>query len=979
MPELDRRDFLKVVGLSAGAAASAACQEPVEKVIPYLVQPEEIVPGLPTYYASTCRECPNACATTVKTREGRPIKVDGNPDDPVTRGALCVRGQASLHRTFDPLRFRGPMRRKGEALEPVTWEQGLHLLLDQLRSAGRKVAFLGGAETGTLDALIDAFLASLGSSQRIQFELYAHEALRSADQIVFGSDALPRFDLEAADLVVAFGTDFAETWLNPVQNARGYAEARRDGKGFSVFVGPRLGMSGANTDLWIAPVPGTEIFVALGLAHEVGGNGDPRLRDLLAPFSAERVAERTGVGAGRIRELASRIRDAKAPLALPPGNELQGTNATSFVAAVQILNWVSGAVGSTVVFGPNHNVGRISRFRDVKELAGQMRGGEIDVLFVHDANPLYAVPAAFGFADALRQVSFVVCLSSAPDETTALAHLVLPTHTPFEAWGDAEPIAGIRRLQQPTIRPLFDTRELGDVLLEVARGLDVAQGLPSGSFHDHLVSRWGGAAIDAALARGGDFRPAAKLDVELAPGVASLEFAPAQLGGQDDLVLVAYPSLHFYDGRSARLNRLQEIPDPVTKGVWGSYAEMHPDTAKNLGVREGDVVRVRTEDGKGEVALPAFPHEAVRRGVVAIMVGQGHVPLEPDIDLSQRWGQQDWLARSEVHGVNVLAMLPGRLDPVSGGLAWYSAKVRVEKTGEWQRVNKTQPTFDQEGRGFAQATTLAALAGGEDLDEQPHMATQPFDPADDPATLDSPYRWGMSIDLDACNGCNACVAACAQENNIPTIGPELTARGREMFWIRIERYVEHNGDELDVRDVPMLCQHCGAAPCENVCPVLATYHNPEGLNVMVYNRCIGTRYCSNNCPYKVRRFNYLPYDLEVREPEHLALNPDVTVRSKGVMEKCTFCIQRIQYEKDRADQDGRGVVGDGEMVTACQQTCPTEAIVFGNLKDRESRVAKLRGDDRRYLVLEHLYTQPAVSYLKKIRRGETHPAGEHHG
>jgi molybdopterin-containing oxidoreductase family iron-sulfur binding subunit len=739
-------------------------------------------------------------------------------------------------------------------------------------------------------------------------------------------------------------------------------------------------MSGASMDQWIAPEPGTEIFIALGLAHEVAGKGDPRLRDLLAPYSAERVAERTGVPAERIRELAARIRDAGAPLALPPGNELQGTNATPFAAAVQILNWVSGAVGKTVVFGPNHNVGRISRFRDVKELAGKMRGGEVDVLFVHGTNPLYAVPAAFGFDDALRQVPFVVSLSSAADETTALAQLVLPTHTPFESWGDAEPIAGIRRLQQPTIRPLFDTRELGDVLLDLARSLGRTNGLPSGSFRDHLVSRWGGPAIDAALANGGVFQPADEIRVELAPGVASLEFAPAQLGGQDDLVLVAYPSLHFYDGRSARLNRLQEIPDPVTKSVWGSYAELHPETAAALGIAEGDVVRVRTEDGKGEVELPAFPHEAVRRGVVAIMVGQGHVPLEPDLDLEQRWDQHDWLARREVHGVNVLSMLPGRLDPVSGGLAWYSARVRVEKTGEWRRVNKTQPTFDQESRGLAQATTLAALAGGEDLHEAPHMQTQAFDPADDPATAGTPYRWGMSIDLDACNGCNACVSACAQENNIPTIGPDMTARGREMFWIRIERYVEHNGDELDVRDLPMLCQHCGAAPCENVCPVLATYHNPEGLNVMVYNRCIGTRYCSNNCPYKVRRFNYLPYDFEVREPEQLALNPDVTVRTKGVMEKCSFCIQRIQYAKDQADQEGRSEVRDGDLESACQQSCPARAIVFGNLKDAESQVSRLRADDRRYLALEHLYTQPAVSYLKKIRRGPTHsPHDEHHG
>jgi molybdopterin-containing oxidoreductase family iron-sulfur binding subunit len=975
VPELDRRDFLKVVGVGAGAAATSACREPVEKVIPYLIQPEEIVPGISTYYASTCRECPNSCATIVTTREGRPIKVEGNPADPIAKGRLCARGQAGLRRTYDPARFKGPMRRQGDALVPTTWDEGLALLVEKLRPAApaAKVVFLGGSQSGTLDELIDGFLAGIGSPNRVQFELYAHEGLRWANAKLFGHEAVPSFELEKADFLVAFGTDFLETWLNTVQNQAGFATSRAGGKGYAVFVGPRLGVSAANADEWIAPSPGTEILVALALAHEVArirGGAPAALTRLLEPFTPASVAGRTGIAAETLERLAARMAKARAPLALPPGNELQGSNAGSFAAAVQLLNVASGALGRTVRFGPDHNVARRARFREMRELAGRMRGGEVAVLLVHDANPVYAVPGAFGFADALKQVPFVVSFSSAPDETTAHADLVLPTNTAFESWGDAEPVAGVRRLQQPTIRPIFDTRELGDVLLEVGGRLGVEA--PAPSFRELLTTRWGGAAgLGGAAATGGEFAPAPAQPMALSPELGGLELEPAQLGGEGDLVLVAYPSLNFYDGRSARLNLLQELPNPVTKVVWQSVAELHPETAAELGIALGDVVRVTTE--AGSVELPALPHEAIRKGVVAIEVGQGHQPLEPDLDLNQRWGQQDWLARTKTHGVNVLQILPGRLDATSGGLAWLQARVSVEKTGATEYVTKTQPTFDQEHRGFARATTLAALAGAaEESHDAPHLEVKDYEPGRD-SSPESPYRWGMSIDLDACTGCNACTVACSEENNVPTVGPEMVRRGREMHWIRIERYVEHHNGHVDVRHSPMLCQHCGAAPCENVCPVLATYHTDEGLNGMIPNRCIGTRYCSNNCPYKARRFNYLPYDFEVREPEQLKLNPDVTVRIKGVMEKCTFCVQRIASARDEARRTQREV-RDGEVTPACAQTCPSNAIVFGNLKDPNSRVSGLWKDERHYVALDHLYTRPGVGYLKKIRRNDSHEA-----
>jgi molybdopterin-containing oxidoreductase family iron-sulfur binding subunit len=996
MPQFDRRDFLKIVGMSAGAAATVACKDPVEKVIPYLNQPEEIVPGIATYYHSTCRECPQACAITVKTREGRPIYVSGNAADPAGRGGICVRGQLSLYRTYDASRFRSPMRREGDRLVPVTWDEGLALLAEKLGASGGKVAFLGGAETGVVDDVVGRFLDAVGSTSRLRFELYAYEALRSANRDLFGVASVPTFDLENADFVVAFGTDFLETWGNTVANQAAWARGRAAGRGYSVFVGPRLGISGGSMDRWIAPVPGTEILVALALAHEVAnlkGGAPASVRSAVSGFSADAVADATGVAAEKLREVAKAMAAAHAPVALPPGVELQGANATSFAAAVQLLNAASGAINHTVAFGADLNVDSLARFSDVKELAGKMRGGEIGVLMVHEVNPVYAAPQV-GFADAVRAGGvFLVSFSSANDETTALADLVLPDHTAYESWGDAEPVKGVRRLQQPTIRPLFDTRAMPEVLIDVAGRLGKGDGFAARDLRGVLAAKWGDASFVSGLEQGGSFAPAPAASVALGEDLRGLSFAPVELGGDaKNPVLVVYPSLHFYDGRSQRIAMLNEVPDPIIKTTWASYAEMHPATAAELGVDLGDEVELATEGGKLLVAV--YPHEAVRPGVVAIAVGQGHQPVDPEAPQEHsKWRRWE---REQI-GVNALQLVPGQLDPRGGGLAWLSTRVAVRKTGAKRLVARTQITFDEERRGISRAIGVAALAGDGghhgasghgaaaasshgDAHAAPlfpiqgdplHLVTKEYDPAND-SHPSSPYRWGLSVDLDKCVGCNACVAACNVENNGIVVGEENVRVGREMHWIRINRFVEVNGDQVHVNHVPLMCQHCGAAPCENVCPAIATYHNPEGLNVMVPNRCIGTRFCANNCPYKARRFNHYPYDFSVREPEHLVLNPDVMVRSKGVMEKCTMCVQRIAAGRELARKQGR-LVQDGDITPACAEACPSRAISFGNLKDPASEVTKLRTDPRAYRVLEHLYTRPGVSYLKIIRR-ESHEA-----
>ena len=1009
MADLDRRDFLKIVGVGAGAAAASGCSDPVQKLIPYVVQPEEITPGIAVTYASTCLECPAGCGIHVRTREARPVKLEGNPQHPVNEGALCARGQASITRTYHPDRFRGPQKRGSDgSLSPISWEEAASLLAQKLRSAGAKSRVLGGQVGPTLTGLIDAFVGAVGGRGPTVYEPFAHEALRNASAAVFGMASRPRFDLSSTDFVIDFGAESLETWISPTEHARQIGAARDvnanpDGGARFVYVGPRLSMTAGNADEWLPAKPGTEGLLALALARVVledrgSSLGGSPLEDVLSDFGPEAVAARTGVPAETIRRIGHALAKSESPAALPPGVALTSRRATATAAAVLILNAVAGAVGKTL-FVPPEQGGHPASFRELMQLIDAMRSGDVSVLLVHDSNPLYSLPPDSGFAEALEKVDFVVSFASMPNETTEKADLILPDHTPLESWGDVESRAGVRSLVQPTIRPLYDTQSLGDTLMQVARAMgdDVAGKLPSGSFRGVLEASWSDTDFRAALARGGVFTSSPSVDVYISPGVAKIEFTEPKLEGDGAWALVPVPSSLFYDGRSANNPWLQEAPDPVTKVAWQSWLEVSLATAESLGVDHGDVVAVETTYGRVEV--PVFPRGGIRDDVVALGIGQGHTV-----------GHFASLAGDGTpggaRGVNVISVLPALTDE-SGGRAWLTAKARLSATGRTRRLPISMTNDNKRGRQLGEMMSLAGLDAarkkGAELGhgDDPggghasHEIRKPYDMSDD-STDDSEYRWAMSVDLDKCTGCSACLVACSIENNVATVGESGVMRDRQMHWIRIERYIgegeptletgrnrPRSGEklgELDVRHSPMFCQQCGAAPCEPVCPVLATYHNPEGLNGMIYNRCIGTRYCSNNCPYKVRRYNWFDYALENwPEPMRLGLNPDVTVRGQGVMEKCTFCIQRIQTARQVAKDEGRPIA-DGEVTPACAQTCPTQAITFGNHKDASSRVAKQSETDaaRSYHALHVLNTRPAVDYLAKIRRGGEH-GGSHAG
>ena len=1003
-----RRTFLKVLGSAGPAAAIAACSPvPPEKIIPYVIPPEDVIPGVATWYATVCGECPSGCGALVRTREGRAVKVEGNPQHPVNGGALCIRGQASLQGLYNPDRLHGPQQRRttnaaaGQGVfEPITWDDVQRSLVDRitaLRDAGQadRIAVLTPLLSGTLDTLVDRWVAAVGGARRLRYEPFAYEAMRAANRAAFDRDTIPHHDFAAADLVVSFGADFLETWLSTVSHTRAHADGRRvrDGrKARFVHLEPRMSLTASSADEWISVAPGTEGLVAAAMVHtivseqrvQVDGMADDeieRIAGLVRGLSAAAVTARTGIPAARIVELARAFSDPAAgsgrTLAVGGGVAVSGANATSAQVAIALLNYVAGNIGSTVRFAPDTMWDGVSTYRDVLALADAMRAGDVELLILHNVNPVHTVPAAADFAGALDAVPFVVATSSYADETTARADLILPTHTPLESWGDHSAATGLHGLLQPTMRPLYDTRHFGDVLLDIGRAVggggdvdgdgdgDDASAWPTGDFYEVLRDAWRAlqptpdrdqAGEDEAvepdfeafwaesLRRGGYWYVIDPETVSLSEAAADVSLDTAAADNARSLSLIAYPSLHFYDGRGANRPWLQEIPDPLLKTTWGNGAEMTAETAASLGVADGQLISLESDHGSVDATVLVTPQ--LRPGVVAIPIGQGHA---------------DFGRYATGRGVNPIALLDPEPETGAGGVRWAGTRVDATPLDVRRPIPRLQNTFDQHDRDLTQSVSLAALAAGAVHPEEPRFSLHPEHDHPD-------HRWGMAIDLDACNGCNACVAACYAENNIPIMGADRMLRGRTMSWMRIERFVEPDpvsGAATGNRFLPMLCQHCDHAPCETVCPVFATYHTDEGLNAQVYNRCVGTRYCANNCPYKVRRFNW--FEPEFPEPLPLQLNPDVTARSAGVMEKCTFCVQRIQEGKERARDDDRPMQ-DGDVTPACAQTCPAEAIVFGDLNDPDSRVARLSGEDRAYHVLGVVNTRPAVTYLKKVTR-----------
>lgn len=984
---MDRRRFLTVLGVSgAGTAALSGCSTgQVEKLIPYLVQSEDQIPSLPTWYASTCTECAAGCGVHVKTREGRAIKLEGNPDHPVNAGALCARGQAGLQGLYNPGRLRGPMQRNASgSFDPVSWDDALALLAQRTGAAGGRIAAINGYGAGTFSTLLRDWVAALGG-QSVRWQPFDDEPLRIGTIRTFGLDAIPAHDFSRARHIVSFGADFLETWQSPVEQQRGFAQSHgyQDGRmARFVFVGPRMSLTGLNADEWIGALPGAETAIALAMANHILASGRSvpddagMLRGALAPYTIERAAQDAGVDAARIRQLAEDFAAASPSLAVAGGVGNRHRGAHDLAAAVNILNYVAGNIGTTVRFDAVPNPG--DGYGLVRDLLDGMRHGDYQVVLVHEANPAYALPRDLNVAEAFANVPFKVSTAQVLDETAALCDLILPNHHALERWDDLEPRAGVRGLMQPVMEPVFDTRHTGDVLLAVARTVGgPLAAFAAASFEEHLRTAWAsrfpsdpGTQWHEALRRGGEFVPAAGRTVRLAPTAAEIVYQIPGVDGDGPYLFAPYPSPMLHDGRGANRPWLMENPDPVTKITWQSWVEVHPDTARALDVRNGEVLELASPHGSVEV--PVYVYAGIRPDTLAVPLGLGHT---------------EYGSYATGRGVNATDLLGS--NEVNGFLPYLSARVSARKVRRYQQPATTEGHPRQLGRHIAEAMPLPLAARGltvKQAYEAKGGALHDYNPPrekeaiagwhdrqveaqqfGDYAAQELP-RWAMSVDLSRCTGCSACVTACYAENNIPVLGEEEVFRGREMTWIRIERYWEGgtDGEPLEARFVPMMCQHCDNAPCEPVCPVYAAYHTPDGLNGQVYNRCVGTRYCGNNCPYKVRYFNWYAYNKTAfPEPLNLQLNPEVTVRARGVMEKCTFCIQRIRSAQHQARLQDRPL-RDGEFTTACAQACPSGAITFGNVRDGTSRVAAARRDHRGYTVLEDTNVRPAVTYLAKV-------------
>ncbi len=992
-----RREFLKILGATGATTAVVGCSsEKVGKLIPYVTSPDNTVPGVSQYYATTCRECATACGVLAEVRDGRPIKLEGNPDSAVNKGAICATGLSAVQGLYNPDRFRSPMVREGAALKPTTWDKAYELLaqkLGEVKSKGQagNVVFLNQHESGTFPGFLDQWLSANGMPAHLSLDSTAPVATIAANQKAYGV-AWPALDFGAAKLVVSFGADFLDGWGQSVPQQLGWSDARAklEGAPRLVYIGARRSLTGLNADQWIPAKPGSE----MAICNALNGAG-----------TAAAAAEASGVPVATIEALAKAIADAGNGVMALCG--VTGADAVECAVMIADINKKAGAVGTTIKPANAHGgYAGLASYADLATAVKNMDAGSVPLAFVRGANPAHTMPKSAGFAAAFAKVPFKVSFSAMPDETTQLCDLVLPDNHWLESWGDAVTVNGTLALQQPTLDPVFDTRSTADVLIDLAKkdqALAARYNVPD--YRSWYISKFpgGASAFTAALAKAQT--TASPLVATSSRTLSTTAQAPA--AGTGDFFVHVFPSATLGDGAGANKPWLQELPDPVSKIAWQSWVEVHPQTAKKLGIKEGAHLTVETAAGK--VTAPAYIYMGVRPDTVAIALGQGHTAYG-------RFAQNI--------GVNAYDLVSSGWDS-AGGLALGALMGKVTVGSDNSPLVTTEGSARQHGRGIGQAMTLAALLGQEAEDEHGHHDIPGLPSQDFMSGLKAPVaadaqgeyanpkskdkgmydpnhsskaearRWAMTIDLARCTGCSACVTACYSENNIPTVGAPYQGRalsptqwderpganiikGREMAWIRLERYYEGNDNtenefspDFDTRFVPMMCQHCGNAPCEPVCPVYATYHSPDGLNVQVYNRCVGTRYCSNNCPYKVRYFNWFGYGEPERrqyawpEPMHWSLNPDVTVRGKGVMEKCTFCVQRIREAEHRAKAEGREVGAD-EFTTACAQACPSRAIVFGDAADENWTVAKLAYDRRAYHVFEELNAYTAVVYLKKV-------------
>ena len=982
-----RRDFLKYLGFSTAAAAFAAsCKIPVRKAIPFANKPENIVPGEAKFYATTYVQDGDAIPVLAKVRDGRPIKIEGNTLSSFTKGGTSARAQASVLDLYDMYRITHPKRKVGDKFEESTYEFIDKTIAEGLAAAGGTVVLLTSSIISpSTKQVITEFLAKYPNSKHVQADAVSYSGMLLANEASGFGRSLPTYKFDAAKVVVSLGADFLGSWLNTVENAIGYGKGRKiDEKNPQMskhyqFEG-HLSTTGASADERFTHRPSETGAVALALLAALDGS-------VAAPSIAD-------------AKLKAGIAKVAADLKANSGAALvvSGCNDVSVQAIVNAINNAIGAYGKTIDWSvTSHSHQGIDK--DLVDLVTQMEGGQVGALLIAGANPAYSYYDADKFKAALKKVKLSVSFAGKMDETTELCSYIVPTHHYLESWGDAEPKSGLISFLQPTIYPLFKTRPFQTSLLKWSGNTTDYDTY----FKNYWTTKLGSLeAFDKILQDGViETIPAATSAGAYGAGsvaTAATAIAAAKKGGTDEVVL--YQKISVGTGVGSANPWLQELPDPITKATWDNYAMISMSKANELGIKldndyeyhpQKPVIKLTV--GTKEVELPILVIPGMNANTIAVAVGYGR---NEGLGITAAGVGQNVYPFASFNGTTI---------------DYFAADVTVTDQKKKQKIAQTQIHNSYEGRvEVVRETTLATFKKRpteikefrDELVEKYGKNANDFQKKNDyraEGTLygvhDQPgIKWGMNVDMNACFGCGACVVACHTENNVPVVGKSEVLRYHDMHWLRIDRYFvsdENNPDDLKgVVFQPMMCQHCDNAPCENVCPVAATNHSSEGINQMAYNRCIGTRYCANNCPFKVRRFNWSDYTGADSFPNNqdqqlvgkldpvvfqmnddltrMVLNPDVTVRSRGVMEKCSFCIQRTQAAKLKAKKEDRILI-DGDAKTACQQACAGDAIVFGNVHDSESQVSKMRQENplRSFGVLEQLHVLPNITYLAKVR------------
>lgn len=1006
-----RRDFLKFLGFTTAAAALASCETPVMRSIPYVNKPEEITPGVANYYASTFADGNDYAAILVKAREGRPIMIEGNKNSGVTMGGVNARVNSSVLSLYDSKRIQKPM--KGGAAS--TWTEvdaEIMQKLDQLASSGGQVRLLSNSILSpSTNELIREFGAKFGGApaaaegedaaaptgdsnfKHVTYDAISNAGIINANEADFGKAVIPSYAFDKAKVIVSLGADFLGTWLSDIEYSVQYAKNRKpDGPWMSKHYQfeSTMSLAGSNADVRGVVKPSEQGIVAAMLYNAVASKtGNPTVQ--------------TGSIGNDDNNLKEKISKAAEGLLANKGQSLvvAGSNDTHVQTLVNAINNALGNIGTTVDLDTPLYLKR-SNDNAVAELLEEMKSGQVDAVMIYGGDPAYSMPKDWNFAGAMAKVKTKISFATKLDDTAKACDYVCPDSHFLESWNDANPKAGAYSTAQPVISNLYDTRQAQESMLKWMGKMP--------DFHKYMQQTWeqyGYQMVKEQVPTFTEYWNGAIHDgVSQIPVSTKGEYAfngdvnraakavNAIKGGEWELEL--YVKTSMGDGSQASNPWLQELPDPVSKVVWDNYITMNPKdmegTYETRTAQETPADMATVTVGEDSVTLPVVAIPGQKRGTIGIALGYGKATVD-----------------EKVVGANVFPMVA--YNGVSKTLQYARYNVSVAAAGQKYPIASTQTHHTMMGRKIVNETNLETFKSVDAKDPKigwnqdirikdsyhQERSTQELNLWDD-FGIEKGHRWGMSIDLNTCTGCSACVTACHSENNVPVVGKDEVRRTRTMSWLRIDRYFSSDADITgprhghgasgrdyekmedpseypDVAFQPVMCQHCNHAPCETVCPVAATTHSEEGMNQMAYNRCVGTRYCANNCPFKVRRFNWFNYSGYHKfkgfnpaqdELGRMVLNPDVTVRSRGVMEKCSLCVQRIQAGKLEAKKQGTPVK-DGSIQTACSSACPTNAISFGDLNDKDSMARSRAKSDRSYALLEEIGVQPNIYYMTKVR------------